>query len=76
MPTLEVLIFAGYTNLLFLILVLLTCRCIGIWRLTRRLMKYRGFRKLYGFHCWFWYGFIISVLVHSLTALALFGFRF
>lgn len=76
MPTFQVLIIAGYLNILFMILVLLTCRCIGFWRLTKGLMKYRWYQKLYSKHCYFWYGFFISVLIHTLTAFSLFGFGF
>ena len=76
MTTIQVLLIAGYFNILFLLLVLLTCRCIGFWRLTKGLMRYGWFQKVYRYHCWYWYGFIISVLVHTAIAFSIFGFGF
>ena len=73
---LQVIFIAGVTNLIFLVLVLLTCRCIGMWRLTGRLMKNSSFLKIYNYHCWFWYAFIASVLVHTIVAFTQFGWPF
>ena len=76
MPTFQVLMVTGYLNLIFFILIILTCRCIGFWRLTKGLMKYKWFQKIYSWHCWYWYIFILSVLLHAVTSFLLFGIGF
>ena len=62
----------GYINLISIILVLLSCRCL----LTKNfhfLNKYSWFTKLYKYHCYFWWIFIVSVLLHTFFAFNTFG---
>ena len=68
MSALQVLIVSGVTNIIFLILVLLSCRCMVTFKITGKLLKYNKFRKFYDMHCYYWYGFIISVVVHTTAA--------
>ncbi len=70
--TFQIMRISAITNLVFLILVLMSCRCIGFWRLTKWLMKYQGFQKFFNYHCWYWYGFMISVLIHTITGFYIF----
>ena len=72
MTTLQIMFVSGITNIIFLILVLFSCRCIGFWRLTSKMLYNKKFQLFYKYHCWYWYGFIISVLVHTITAFYIF----
>lgn len=70
MSTIQALFILGITNIIFLILVLISCRCMGIWKLTKKIHLPD---KLYRYHCLYWYGFMISVLAHTIIAFYLFG---
>lgn len=60
----KIILALGITNLAFLILVRLSCRC-----LAQRFAKYTRFYKL---HCLFWWGLIASVTIHAIIALLVF----
>ncbi|OGY17390.1 MAG: hypothetical protein A2784_02835 [Candidatus Chisholmbacteria bacterium RIFCSPHIGHO2_01_FULL_48_12] len=66
----------GISNLVFLVLVLLSCRCFVGTKVYLTLLSKTWFKKFYQYHCWYWWGFIISVLLHTLLAFLLFGFPF
>jgi hypothetical protein len=72
MSVLQVLIISGITNIVFLLLVLFSCRCVAPFKITGKLLKHKGFRRFYDLHCYYWWGFIISVLVHTITAFIIF----
>ena len=72
----QIIFLLGLTNLLFLILVALSCRCMGIHKLTNKLFKYPLFQRFYSYHCYYWYGFFISVFLHTVLAFYLFGWPF
>jgi hypothetical protein len=70
----QILFIAGITNIIFLLLVLFSCRCIlGRWS---KLGNNDRYLKFYKYHCYYWYGFIISVLIHTILAFYLFGWPF
>jgi len=60
---------SGATNLLFFILILASCRCMGVWPITKGLMGDALFQRFYKRHCLYWWGFILSVLIHTFTAM-------
>jgi hypothetical protein len=67
----------GLTNVIGLLLVLSTCRCIPmIGELTAGLMKSKTYLRFYGYHCYYWLFFISSVLLHAVFAILVFGFPF
>lgn len=74
--TVQILFVLGLTNLLFLILVALSCRCLAMNRLTDHWLNHKSYQKFYSYHCYYWYGFILSVLTHTTIALWLFGWPF
>ena len=61
----KIVFILGITNILFLVLVVLTCRCIA--------PKWKYFRKIYDFHIYFLWIFLISVLLHAVLALIVYG---
>lgn len=72
----QILFLLGLSNITFLILVLLTCRCMGIPRLTRKMFESKKYMKLYSLHCYFWLAFITSVILHAIFAFLYIGFPF
>ncbi|HLC99020.1 MAG TPA: hypothetical protein VJC00_03375 [Candidatus Nanoarchaeia archaeon] len=72
----QILFTLGITNVIFLLLVASSCRCMGMHNLTRRFMNYSWYLKFYNKHCYYWYGFFISVLLHATLAIYLFGIPF
>jgi hypothetical protein len=63
----------GITNLVSGILILLSCRCVGGARIGGRLMKYSAYKQLFKYHCYVWWVFWISVMIHAVFALSFFG---
>lgn len=72
----KVLFFAGITNILFIVLVFLSCRCLSGSKIYNWLYKYNWYKKFYVKHCYVWWAFFISVLIHTFLAFYLFGFNF
>ncbi|MBI2662442.1 hypothetical protein HYX11_03205 [Candidatus Woesearchaeota archaeon] len=73
LPTL--IFFLGLSNLLFLILVLLSCRCM-LGTFVRKLWQYQWYQKFYSKHCYYWWGFTLSVFLHATLALYFYGIPF
>lgn len=63
----------GITNLIFLILVLFSCRCFLGTKAYIVLMGKAWFKKFYRYHCFYWWGFVISVFLHAALAFLAFG---
>lgn len=72
----KILFASGITNIIFLLLVFFSCRCMGRAKILNKAFEYKRYQKFYSKHCYFWWGFVISVLIHTLTAFYLFGFPF
>jgi len=66
----------GITNIISLILVWFTCRCTLGRKLTNKLWNYEWYKKLYNLHCYFWWIFIGSVIIHAILAILVFGIPF
>jgi len=63
----------GITNIISLLLVALSCRCVGGARLSKALWKFSWYKRFYNLHCWYWRFFIASVLLHAVLAVYVFG---
>ncbi len=67
----------GIVNVVSGLLVFLTCRCTPGGRLTMlvtgNLMKYSAYRRFYSIHCYIWWVFWTSVMVHAIFAMASIG---
>ena len=69
----------GITNLVTGVLVLSTCRCIPgskITKITGNLMKYRAYQHFFKYHCYIWWAFWLSVVVHAVFAISFIGVPF
>ena len=62
----------GITNLIGLLLVLLSCRCM-MATFVNKLWKYDWYKRFYAHHCYYWWFFILSVLAHAILAFYIFG---
>jgi hypothetical protein len=66
----------GIINLISGLLVLFTCRCIPGLRISGNLMQNKFYKQLYKYHCYIWWVFWISVVVHAVLAIGFFGWPF
>jgi len=66
----------GIINFVTGMLVLLSCRCIAGARITGNLMKYKIYQRFYKYHCYIWWVFWTSVIVHAVFAVAFLGIPF
>ncbi len=73
LTNIKVLYLLGISNLVFLVLVFLTCRCVMGRQLFEFLWKRPWYQKVFNYHCYLWWGFFLSVLAHTLIAFGLFG---
>jgi hypothetical protein len=62
----------GYANIIGLLLVLFSCRCINGIR-PKALSKSKFYPVFYRYHCYYWWFFIISVALHAVLAITAFG---
>ncbi|MBM4446050.1 MAG: hypothetical protein FJ023_01695 [Chloroflexi bacterium] len=63
----------GIVNLLAGMLIFFSCRCIPNGSLLSKLTKYPAYQRFFRYHCYIWWIFWPSVIVHALLAIAFFG---
>ena len=63
----------GILNLVSGLLVFFSCRCLPGSKLAHGWMQKRGYQRFYRYHCYYWWIFWISVIVHAVFGLALLG---
>lgn len=73
---LRVIFILGIINLVAGILVLFSCRCVPGLKITHRLMQYRAYTRFYKYHCYIWWVFWLSVIVHAVFAIMFSGIPF
>jgi len=66
----------GIVNILGVMLIFFSCRCISNGVLLRKMMKYPAYQRFFGYHCYVWWIFWPSVIVHALLAMVFFGIPF
>jgi hypothetical protein len=66
----------GIVNLGMGALVLFTCRCIPTWQLSKNMMKYKWYQRVYKLHCYLWWVLLASVIIHAVFAIIYFGVPF
>ncbi len=66
----------GILSILFFLLIAFTCRCVGMNKLTKGLYNHKWFNKLYSYHCMFWWGLFISLVIHVILGIYIFGVPF
>lgn len=77
---LRVVFALGILNVVSGLLVFLTCRCTPgariVTRITGNLMEYSFYRRVFGYHCYIWWVFWVSVMVHAVFAIGVVGVPF
>lgn len=63
----------GIVNLVTGVLIVLTCRCMAGAKLTGGLMKYPAYQRFFSYHCYIWWIFWASVVIHAIFAIGLLG---
>jgi len=66
----------GIVNILGVMLIFFSCRCISSGALLRKMMKYPAYQRFFGYHCYIWWILWLSVIVHALLAMVFFGIPF
>ena len=72
----RLIFFLGMLNIVSGVAVLITCRCIGVSSISGRLMRYSWFQRFYSLHCYIWWIFWISVIIHAIFAIGVSGIPF
>ncbi len=63
----------GIVNLVTGALILLSCRCVPGLRIVGNLMRYKAYQRFFKYHCYIWWVFWSSVVVHAIFAVTRFG---
>lgn len=66
----------GLINIVSLLLVFFSCRCLVGTGFIKRMLQRGWYRKFYNLHCYYWWLFIISVALHTIIALSTYGVPF
>jgi hypothetical protein len=69
----RVLFSLGIVNLVTGLLIFFSCRCLPGSKLGKPLMKYRWYQRLFKLHCYIWWIFWTSVVVHAIFAIVYIG---
>lgn len=72
----RVIFILGIVNLVTVLLLLFTCRCLPMWLPTKGLMKHKWYQRVYKNHCYLWWVLIPSVIIHAVLAISLYGVPF
>lgn len=69
----RVLFALGIVNLVTGLMVLFTCRCLPTSRLGHNWLQHGKYKSFYKYHCYYWWVFWISVIIHAIFGLGLIG---
>lgn len=74
-PTLaaKLIFIFGITNIVSIVLVFFSCRCLAPHAVFKKLSQYAWFQKFYQKHCIYWWVFIASVIAHTTLAFWIYG---
>lgn len=66
----------GIINIVTVTLIFLSCRCIPGLTIAGKLMKYPAYKRFYKYHCYIWWVFWPSVVVHAIFGIGYLGVPF
>lgn len=69
----QIIFILGLVNLVSLLLVFFSCRCLMGKKITMFLWRSNLFKKFYRYHGYYWWIFFISVFFHSVLAIVVYG---
>jgi len=73
LTAMRVLFSLGIVNLVTGLLVFFSCRCLPGSKWGKNLMKYQWYQRFFKLHCYIWWIFWISVVVHAIFAIIYVG---
>ena len=73
---LKIVFITALINLLSVFLILTTCRCMNMWKITSGLNKMAWFKRYFRWHCYIWYIFVPSLIIHAYFAISVMGVPF
>ncbi len=63
----------GITNVVFMLAVFFSCRCMVGMGFVNKMLKNGWYRKYYDYHCYYWMAFFLSVILHVIVVFYIFG---
>lgn len=66
----------GIVNVVTGLVVFFTCRCLPGSRIGKGLMKRHWYQNVFKYHCYVWWIFWASVIVHAILAMRYIGWPF
>jgi hypothetical protein len=72
----RILFVLGIINLITGLLIFFSCRCLPGSRIGKGLMKRPWYQKFFKLHCYIWWVFWVSVVVHAILAMIYIGWPF
>jgi hypothetical protein len=72
----RILFILGIINLIAGLLIFFSCRCLPGSRIGKGLMKHPWYQKFFKLHCYIWWVFWVSVVVHAILAMIYIGWPF
>ena len=63
----------GIINLVTGIMIFLTCRYPAGSKRLGKLRQYSFYQRLFSYHCYIWWVFWVSVIIHAIFAIGLLG---
>lgn len=72
----KIIFVLGIVNLTTGLMILFTCRCTAGAKIVGRLMMYPPYQRFFGYHCYIWWIFWTSVILHAIMAILLLGIPF
>jgi hypothetical protein len=72
----RIIFILGFVNLVTGLLIFFSCRCLPGSAIGKSLMKRPRFQKFFKFHCYLWWIFWTSVVIHATLVLVYLGVPF
>lgn len=69
----QVIFITGIINILSIFAIVMSCRCLTGSRIYSALIRYKWYGNFYKNHCYWWWLFFMSVVIHSFSAFYLIG---
>lgn len=63
----------GVINIITLLLVFFSCRCLVGSKFIKGMWDHKWYQKYYRSHCYYWWIFMTSVILHTVFAIITFG---
>jgi hypothetical protein len=72
----RIIFILGIVNLAGGLAIFFSCRCLPGAKIGKNLMKHRWYQRFFKLHCYIWWIFWSSVVVHAIFAIVYLGIPF